>query len=124
MKPIRNPDSAPGEWYIDTACIDCGASRHVAPGLIVIRFDPARLFHEDGRRKELHELDDATRLAVRVEADSDGNLRYKSPDKVAAREQAMKHLGSSRGTTPRSPRSGSTWCTWRALGAWSSIPSP
>ena len=37
MKPIRNPDSAPGDWYIDTGCIDCGASRHVAPGLIVER---------------------------------------------------------------------------------------
>jgi glyoxylase-like metal-dependent hydrolase (beta-lactamase superfamily II) len=37
MKPTRNPDSAPGDWYIDTACIDCGASRHVAPGLVVER---------------------------------------------------------------------------------------
>ena len=37
MKPIRNPDSAPGDWYVDTACIDCGASRHVAPELIVER---------------------------------------------------------------------------------------
>jgi glyoxylase-like metal-dependent hydrolase (beta-lactamase superfamily II) len=37
VKPTRNPDSAPGEWYIDTACIDCGASRHVAPNLIVER---------------------------------------------------------------------------------------
>ena len=37
MKPIRNPDSALGDWYIDTACIDCGASRHVAPDLIVGR---------------------------------------------------------------------------------------
>jgi hypothetical protein len=37
MKPTRNPDSAPGDWYVDTACIDCGASRHVAPGLIVER---------------------------------------------------------------------------------------
>lgn len=35
MKPTRNPRSAPGEWYVDTACIDCGASRHVAPDLIV-----------------------------------------------------------------------------------------
>lgn len=33
----RNPDSAPGDWYIDTRCIDCGASRDVAPGLIVER---------------------------------------------------------------------------------------
>jgi glyoxylase-like metal-dependent hydrolase (beta-lactamase superfamily II) len=37
MKPIRNPDSASGDWYVDTACIDCGASRHVAPNLIVER---------------------------------------------------------------------------------------
>jgi glyoxylase-like metal-dependent hydrolase (beta-lactamase superfamily II) len=34
---IRNPDSAPGDWYIDTECIDCGAACHVAPGLIVER---------------------------------------------------------------------------------------
>jgi glyoxylase-like metal-dependent hydrolase (beta-lactamase superfamily II)/ferredoxin len=33
----RNPDSAPGDWYIDTRCIDCAASRNVAPGLIVER---------------------------------------------------------------------------------------
>ena len=37
MKRTRNPDSASGDWYIDTACIDCGASRHVAPDLIVER---------------------------------------------------------------------------------------
>jgi len=37
MRRTRNPDSAPGDWYIDTACIDCGASRHVAPGLVVER---------------------------------------------------------------------------------------
>jgi glyoxylase-like metal-dependent hydrolase (beta-lactamase superfamily II) len=37
MKPTRNPDSAPGDWFVDTACIDCGASRHVAPGLVVAR---------------------------------------------------------------------------------------
>jgi glyoxylase-like metal-dependent hydrolase (beta-lactamase superfamily II) len=33
----RNPASAPGDWYIDRRCIDCGASRDVAPGLIVHR---------------------------------------------------------------------------------------
>lgn len=37
MKRTRNPDSAPGNWYIDTACIDCGAACHVAPDLIVER---------------------------------------------------------------------------------------
>src|SRR5689334_9741474 len=37
MKPIRNPRSAPGDWFIDMACIDCGASRHVAADLIIER---------------------------------------------------------------------------------------
>ena len=36
-RSIRNADSAPGDWYVDTACIDCGASRHVAPNLIIER---------------------------------------------------------------------------------------
>lgn len=31
----RNPLNAPGDWYIDTRCIDCGASGEVAPGLVV-----------------------------------------------------------------------------------------
>jgi glyoxylase-like metal-dependent hydrolase (beta-lactamase superfamily II) len=30
----RHPDNAPGDWYVDRTCIDCGASRTVAPGLI------------------------------------------------------------------------------------------
>ena len=33
----RNPESASGDWYIDTHCIDCGASREVAPGLVIHR---------------------------------------------------------------------------------------
>jgi glyoxylase-like metal-dependent hydrolase (beta-lactamase superfamily II) len=33
----RHPDNAPGDWYVDRDCIDCGASRTVAPGLIVHR---------------------------------------------------------------------------------------
>lgn len=32
--PKRHPANAPGDWYVDTRCIDCGASRTVAPGLI------------------------------------------------------------------------------------------
>jgi glyoxylase-like metal-dependent hydrolase (beta-lactamase superfamily II) len=33
----RNSTSADGDWYVDTRCIDCAASREVAPGLIVQR---------------------------------------------------------------------------------------
>jgi glyoxylase-like metal-dependent hydrolase (beta-lactamase superfamily II) len=31
----RHPRNAPGDWYVDTRCIDCSAARTVAPGLIV-----------------------------------------------------------------------------------------
>ena len=30
----RNPAGAPGDWFVDTTCIDCDAARQVAPGLI------------------------------------------------------------------------------------------
>jgi len=33
----RHPANAPGDWYIDRRCINCGASQTVAPGLIVER---------------------------------------------------------------------------------------
>ena len=71
-----------------------------------LNFDPARLFHEDGRPKRLHELDLDTRLAVRsytVEPVMKGSgkrakiigykFAAKFPEKTAAREQAMKHFG-------------------------------
>jgi ferredoxin len=35
----RHPDNVEGEWYVDTRCIDCDASRHHAPSLIVARPD-------------------------------------------------------------------------------------
>ncbi len=31
----RHPLNARGDWYVDRRCIDCGAARTVAPGLIV-----------------------------------------------------------------------------------------
>jgi glyoxylase-like metal-dependent hydrolase (beta-lactamase superfamily II) len=52
MKPPRNPDSAPGDWYIDTACFDCGASRHVAPGLIVERNGKSVFSHQPNTQEE------------------------------------------------------------------------
>jgi glyoxylase-like metal-dependent hydrolase (beta-lactamase superfamily II) len=35
--PKSHPQNAPGDWYIDTRCIDCSAARTVAPGLIIER---------------------------------------------------------------------------------------
>ena len=31
----RHPANAPGDWFVDTRCTNCGAARHVATGLIV-----------------------------------------------------------------------------------------
>jgi glyoxylase-like metal-dependent hydrolase (beta-lactamase superfamily II) len=50
--PRRNPDSAPGDWYIDTACINCAASRHVAPGLIVERGDKSVFVRQPANEEE------------------------------------------------------------------------
>jgi Terminase small subunit len=58
-----------------------------------VKFDPAKLFNEDGSRKELHEIDEATRMALRGEVGKDGAIKFKFPEKTAAREQLMKHLG-------------------------------
>lgn len=33
----RHPLNAPGDWFIDTRCIDCGASRTLGPGLVAAR---------------------------------------------------------------------------------------
>jgi hypothetical protein len=37
LMPERHADNAPGDWCIDTRCIDCSAFRTAAPGLIVAR---------------------------------------------------------------------------------------
>ena len=71
-----------------------------------MNFDPARLIHDDGTPKQLHELDEDTRLALRdfkltVRYEGKGakckavgyELEVKFPEKTAAREQAMKHFG-------------------------------
>ncbi len=71
-----------------------------------IRFDPAKLYNEDGSMKRIHELDEDTRLALRgMEVNQitvgKGNeavvigytKKVKFPEKTAAREQLMKHFG-------------------------------
>jgi glyoxylase-like metal-dependent hydrolase (beta-lactamase superfamily II) len=50
--PRRNLDSAPGDWYIDTACINCAAARHVAPGLIVERGDKSVFARQPANAEE------------------------------------------------------------------------
>lgn len=49
----RNPESAPGDWYIDNRCIDCAASREVAPGLIVAHNDKAVFARQPATEEEI-----------------------------------------------------------------------
>lgn len=42
----RNSVSAAGDWYVDTRCIDCGASRSMAPGMIVERDGKSVFAHQ------------------------------------------------------------------------------
>ncbi len=61
-KRVRNPASAPGDWFIDTACIDCGAAPNEAPGLIV-RKDGLCIF---ARQPETPDEDEAAFRAMQV----------------------------------------------------------
>jgi phage terminase small subunit len=71
-----------------------------------IRFDPAKLYREDGSLKPIHEMDEDTRLALRgAEIDEIAlgcgdertvvghTTKVKFPEKTSAREQGMKHFG-------------------------------
>ena len=80
-----------------------------------IRFDPAKLEHEDGTPRRLRELDEDTRLALRgykLEETITGNgknrkivrrLEVKFPEKTAARGQAMKYFGLYEKTNQQKP---------------------
>lgn len=65
-----------------------------------VHADPRRLFHQDGRLKQIHELDDESAMAIQsfeVVANSDGKALFTAKvrlvDRNTARDQAMKHLG-------------------------------
>jgi glyoxylase-like metal-dependent hydrolase (beta-lactamase superfamily II) len=47
----RHSKNAPGDWYVDTRCTDCGAARDVAPGLIVEQ-DGQSVFARQPKTKE------------------------------------------------------------------------
>lgn len=49
----RHPANADGDWYVDRRCIDCGASRTVAPGLIVGRAGQSVFDHQPSSPAEI-----------------------------------------------------------------------
>lgn len=77
-----------------------------------LKFDPANLYHSDGRLKEVPELDEDTRMALAsLEVESIGDRdspvtvrKVKWASRHQAREQLMRHLGMfERDNTQKQP---------------------
>ncbi|MGI9577311.1 MAG: ferredoxin, partial [Microthrixaceae bacterium] len=73
----RNASSAPGDWYVDTNCIDCDAARHVAPGLIGTDEDGKSVFLRQPEDEE--DLQAAYRALLVCPTRSVGNEEIKRP---------------------------------------------
>lgn len=82
----RAPGGAPGDWFVDDRCIDCGASRHVAPGLIVAHEGGSVFSRQPRTAEEQHAAWLAAELcptrSVRTES------RLKAPEGVYPHELA------------------------------------
>ncbi len=73
----RNELSAPGDWYVDTNCINCDAARHVAPGLVGTDDDGKSVFLRQPETPE--DLDAAWRALLVCPTRSVGNETLKRP---------------------------------------------
>jgi len=71
----RNPESAPGDWFVDKRCIDCGAARHVAPGLIVSKGDYSVFARQPTTPEEVHQAWLAAELCPTRSVRTESRLR-------------------------------------------------
>ncbi len=71
----RNPESARGDWFIDKRCINCAASRHVAPGLIVRRGDYSVFDRQPSTPEEVHQAWLAAELCPTRSIRTESHLR-------------------------------------------------
>jgi glyoxylase-like metal-dependent hydrolase (beta-lactamase superfamily II) len=75
----RHPAGAPGDWFVDTRCIDCDASRQMAPGLIVRNpGDGVSVFARQPATPE--EVEMAWRAAAVCPTRSVGHVSLRRPD--------------------------------------------
>jgi len=76
-RPVdRNPGGAPGDWFVDTRCIDCDASRQLAPDLLD-RVDGLTVFRRQPETED--EIAAAWRAALVCPTLSIGNLAQRRP---------------------------------------------
>ena len=71
----RNPESATGDWFVDQRCIDCGAARHVAPGLIVSRGERSIFARQPATPEEVHQAWLAAELCPTRSVRTESRLR-------------------------------------------------
>jgi glyoxylase-like metal-dependent hydrolase (beta-lactamase superfamily II) len=50
----RLPANAPGDFYVDSTCIDCGTCRWVAPASFDAHGDASRVYRQPGNARETH----------------------------------------------------------------------
>lgn len=74
----RHPATVEGDWFVDSRCIDCDASRHVAPGLIARNpSDGNSVFVR--QPSTLDEIDMAWRAALVCPTRSVGHVTQRKP---------------------------------------------
>jgi phage terminase small subunit len=74
----------------------CGLTHELVHQSLIreLKFDPSKLFDDNGNAKSIHEIDQDTRMALTgVETSELFGTKYKWTSPNVAREQAMKHLG-------------------------------
>ena len=71
----RNPAGAQGNWFIDRRCINCGAARHVAPGLIVERGNLSVFDRQPQSTEEVHQASLAAELCPTRSIRTESHLR-------------------------------------------------
>jgi len=71
----RNSASAAGDWLIDKRCIDCGAARHVARGLIVRRGEHSVFDRQPSTPEEVHQAWLAAELCPTRSIRTESHLR-------------------------------------------------
>ena len=50
----RLPQNVPGEFYVDSTCIDCDACRQIAPAIFRDHGDQSSVYHQPENPGELH----------------------------------------------------------------------
>ena len=71
----RHPANAPGDWYVDHACINCKAAQTVAPGLIVERDGQSVFARQPRTEEELRQAWRARLLCPTASVRSEATLR-------------------------------------------------